>query len=127
MPHPATKEFRLNQTMRFYTEVLGMSLLQRLDFEETRFSLFFLAFLREDEEVPEDPAERARFVFSRETTLVLTHNWALKPMPALVATTLSGCGVSTWPLSGSPGWWRLTSLFTPSSSTRRCPRRPEHR
>ncbi len=35
----------------------------------------FLAFLSEDEAVPADPAERARFVFSRETTLELTHNW----------------------------------------------------
>ncbi len=81
----ATLGFTLNQTMlrvrdpeaslKFYTEVLGMTLLQRLDFEEMRFSLFFLAFLSEDEAVPADPAERARFVFSRETTLELTHNW----------------------------------------------------
>lgn len=92
MPDAATKEFRLNQTMirvrdpnaslRFYTEVLGMSLLQRLDFEEMRFSLFLLAFLREDEEVPVDPAERASFVFSRETTLELTHNWGTEADPS---------------------------------------------
>lgn len=82
---PATRGFTLNQTMlrvrdpdasvRFYSEVLGMTLLQRLDFAPAKFSLFFLALLRDDETVPEDPAERARFVFSRETTLELTHNW----------------------------------------------------
>lgn len=91
MPNPSTKDFRLNQTMlrvrdpdaslAFYTEVLGMSLLQRLDFEEMRFSLFFLAFLRDGEAVPEDPADRARFIFSRETTLELTHNWGTETDP----------------------------------------------
>ena len=92
MRDPATHGFTLNQTMlrvrdpeasiRFYTEVLGMTLLQRLDFEEMRFSLFFLAFLRDGETVPDDPAERARFVFSRETTLELTHNWGTEGDPA---------------------------------------------
>ncbi|PSJ38113.1 lactoylglutathione lyase [Allosphingosinicella deserti] len=87
----ATHGFALNQTMlrvrdpdpsiRFYTEVLGMTLLQRLDFDEMRFSLFFLAFLRDGETVPDDPAERARFVFSRETTLELTHNWGTEGDP----------------------------------------------
>ncbi|WP_142848445.1 lactoylglutathione lyase [Telmatospirillum sp. J64-1] len=85
MRDPATKGYTLNQTMlrvrdpdasvRFYTEVLGMTFLQRFDFEEMKFSLYFLALLKEGETVPEDPAERSRFVFSRETTLELTHNW----------------------------------------------------
>lgn len=86
MPRPAgTEGFTLNQTMlrvrdaaaslAFYQQVLGMTLLQRLDIEDMRFSLYFLAFLGEGESVPDDPAERARFVFTRETTLELTHNW----------------------------------------------------
>lgn len=86
MNRPAgTEQFVLNQTMlrvrdpdasvAFYRDVLGMTLLQRLDFEEMQFSLLFLAYLDEGETVPEDPAERARFIFSRETTLELTHNW----------------------------------------------------
>lgn len=80
-----TEGFVLNQTMlrvrdpqaslAFYRDVLGMTLLQRLDFEEMRFSLYFLAYLGADEQVPDDPVARARFVFSRETTLELTHNW----------------------------------------------------
>jgi len=91
MPDTATRGFTLNQTMlrirdpepslNFYTDVLGMTLLQRLDFEEMRFSLFFLAFLGEGESVPDDPAERARFIFSRETTLELTHNWGTESDP----------------------------------------------
>jgi len=92
MPRPAgTEGFSLNQTMlrvrdpaaslAFYQQVLGMTLLQRLDFEDMRFSLYFLAFLGKDESVPADPAERARFVFTRETTLELTHNWGTESDP----------------------------------------------
>ena len=82
---PGTEGFALNQTMlrirdpepslAFYRDVLGMALLQRLDFPDMRFSLYFLAYLGEGETVPDDPAERARFIFTRETTLELTHNW----------------------------------------------------
>jgi len=91
MRDPATAGFTLNQTMlrirdpdasvRFYTEVLGFTLLHRLDFAEAKFSLLFLALLRDDETVPDDPAERLRFVFSRETTLELTHNWGTEADP----------------------------------------------
>lgn len=92
MRDPATAGFTLNQTMlrirdpeasvRFYTEVLGFTELQKLDFPEMQFSLYFLALLKEGETVPADPAERARFVFSRETTLELTHNWGTESDPA---------------------------------------------
>lgn len=92
MLRPAgTEGFTLNQTMlrvrdaaaslAFYQQVLGMTLLQRLDIEDMRFSLYFLAFLGEGESVPDDPAERARFVFTRETTLELTHNWGTESDP----------------------------------------------
>ncbi|KQN77736.1 lactoylglutathione lyase [Sphingomonas sp. Leaf62] len=86
-----TEGFTLNQTMlrvrdpsasiAFYQDVLGMTLLQKLDFEEAAFSLYFLGFLRDGETVPADPKERARFVFSRETTLELTHNWGTEDDP----------------------------------------------
>lgn len=80
-----TEGFALNQTMLrirdpkaslpFYQGVLGMTLIQQLDFADMKFSLFFLAYLAEGETIPADPAERARFLFTRETTLELTHNW----------------------------------------------------
>ncbi len=86
-----TESFALNQTMlrirdpqpslAFYQDVLGMTLLQKLDFEEMKFSLYFLAYLGEGETIPEDPAERARFIFNRETTLELTHNWGTESDP----------------------------------------------
>ncbi len=86
-----TESFALNQTMlrirdpqpslAFYQDVLGMTLLQKLDFEEMKFSLYFLAYLGEGETIPDDPAERARFIFNRETTLELTHNWGTESDP----------------------------------------------
>ena len=89
---PGTEGFALNQTMlrirdpgsslAFYRDVLGMTLLQQLDFADMRFSLYFLAYLGEAETVPADPAERARFIFTRETTLELTHNWGTESDPA---------------------------------------------
>lgn len=85
MRDPATEGFRLNQTMlrvrdpqaslKFYGEVLGFTELHRLDFAVAKFSLYFLALLNPGEEAPTDPAEKLRYVFSRETTLELTHNW----------------------------------------------------
>lgn len=91
MRDPATAGFTLNQTMlrirdpkaslRFYEEVLGFTLLDRLDFEEMKFSLYFMALLNDGEAVPEDPAERTRLTFSRETTLELTHNWGTESDP----------------------------------------------
>lgn len=88
---PATAGFTLNQTMlrvrdpkasvAFYRDVLGMTLLQQLDFAEAKFSLYFMAYLADGETIPDDPAERARFIFSRETTLELTHNWGTETDP----------------------------------------------
>jgi lactoylglutathione lyase len=79
-----TRGFRFNHTMMrvkdpavaldFYTRVLGMRLLRKLDFPEMKFSLFFLA-RTEAEDVPEDVAARTVWTFSRPGVLELTHNW----------------------------------------------------
>ncbi|WP_111642862.1 lactoylglutathione lyase [Marinimicrobium alkaliphilum] len=80
-----TQGFRFNHTMlrvkdperslAFYSHVLGMRVLRRLDFEEMKFSLYFLAKPDNDETIPEDQAERARWTFSQRGILELTHNW----------------------------------------------------
>ena len=82
----ATNDFLLNQTMLrikdpqrsipFYRDVLGMTLLDRYDFEAMKFSLYFMGYPdAADGDAPDDPAERARWVFSRKALLELTHNW----------------------------------------------------
>jgi lactoylglutathione lyase len=82
----APRDFIFNQTMlrikdpersvAFYRDVLGMTLLDRFDFPEMQFSLYFMAFVRpDDEQVPSDRAQRAEFVFRQKATLELTHNW----------------------------------------------------
>ncbi len=83
---PETGEFVFNQTMlrikdparslAFYTDVLGMTLLKKLDFPEMEFSLFFFGYVRpEDEPIPQDPFERTAYTFQQKALLELTHNW----------------------------------------------------
>jgi catechol 2,3-dioxygenase-like lactoylglutathione lyase family enzyme len=42
----------------FYTRVIGMQLISKLDFKEMNFSLYFLGFHSEDD-IPDDPKDRA--------------------------------------------------------------------
>lgn len=49
----------LNRSISFYTEILGMKLLRRKDYESGRFTLAFVGYGNENE----------------NTVLELTHNW----------------------------------------------------
>ncbi|SDX72951.1 lactoylglutathione lyase [Marinobacter mobilis] len=92
-PVPETEGYVFNQTMLrikdpavsldFYSRVLGMSLVRKLDFPEMKFSLYFLAYLDEQQasEVPSDDAKRTTFTFGREAMLELTHNWGSEDDP----------------------------------------------
>lgn len=83
----ATGDFILSQTMLrirdpdksipFYRNVLGMTLLETFEFPEMKFSLYFMAFHRPDQDgpIPQDRAERAEYVFRQKAALELTHNW----------------------------------------------------
>lgn len=82
----ATGDFILSQTMLrirdpevsvpFYRDVLGMTLLNRFDFPEAKFSLYFMGYLRhEDGPLPDDPRVRAEFTFRQKGAIELTHNW----------------------------------------------------
>ena len=59
----------------FYTRVMGLRVLRKLDFPEMSFSLYFLAQLPADNAVPADAGERTAWTFSQTGVLELTHNW----------------------------------------------------
>ncbi len=62
-------------TLDFYTRILGMKLLRKLDFAEWKFSLYFLAYVPEGFSIPADNNANANYTFGRESVLELTHNW----------------------------------------------------
>ena len=78
-----TDGFRLNHTMLrvrdveasigFYRDTLGMTLIDRFDFETGRFSLYFLGY--PESPVPEDADDRVQWLFEQRALLELTHNW----------------------------------------------------
>ena len=78
-----TGDFLFNQTMlriknpeesvAFYRDVLGMTLVDRYDFAAGKFSLYFMGYPASD--IPADPAARAEWVFAQPALLELTHNW----------------------------------------------------
>ena len=79
----ATNGFVMNQTMlrikdpdqsvAFYRDVLGMTLLDKFDFPQMEFSLVFMGYPQS--EIPEDPAARAKWIFDQPALLELTHNY----------------------------------------------------
>ncbi|AUB78450.1 lactoylglutathione lyase [Spiribacter aquaticus] len=90
----ATRGFALNHSMMrikdperslaFYTGVLGMRVLRRLDFEELNFSLYFLDCPTEGQSTPpSDVGERTVWTFSQRGLLELTHNWGSEDDPDL--------------------------------------------
>ena len=85
-PSDASRGFVLNHTMLrvkdpkvsldFYTRVMGMRVLRKLDFPEMKFSLYFLSRVVEGESPPPDEAPaRTGWTFSQRAVLELTHNW----------------------------------------------------
>ncbi|XP_037084439.1 lactoylglutathione lyase-like isoform X2 [Pollicipes pollicipes] len=90
-PDASTKDFIMQQTMYrikdpkvsldFYTRVLGMRLLKKLDFPAAKFSLYFVGY-EPAEDIPADEVERTRWCFTRRGTVELTHNWGTESDPA---------------------------------------------
>ena len=59
MLHTMLRVGNLEQSLQFYTEILGMQLLRRHDYPEGRFTLAFVGYGAEES----------------NTVLELTHNW----------------------------------------------------
>ncbi|MDY1032557.1 lactoylglutathione lyase [Stenotrophomonas sp. CFBP8980] len=83
-PPAETAGFVFNHTMLrvkdatasldFYTRVLGYQLIDKRDFAEAQFSLYFLALLPAGIPVPESDAERRLWMAGLSGVLELTHN-----------------------------------------------------
>ena len=87
----ATRGFVFNHSMLrvkdpkvaldFYTRVMGMRVLRKLDFPEIKFSLYFLHRSVDGETVPEEIGERTAWTLSQRGMLELTHNWGTEDDP----------------------------------------------
>jgi len=59
------------KSLKFYTEALGMSLLEKLDFPEMKFSLYFMGY-ENLVDAPKDRRDHLQWTFTRKATLELT-------------------------------------------------------
>lgn len=57
-------------SLKFYRDILGMSLIHKWDFDNAKFSLYFLAY-----DSAENALDKGKKAFEREGVLELTHNW----------------------------------------------------
>lgn len=58
-----------------------MTLVERLDFADMEFTLYFLAYVKDPSVMPTDRKERAKWMFAQPATLELTHNWGTESDP----------------------------------------------
>lgn len=92
VPDKETQSYVFNHTMLrikdpkasldFYTRILGMSLIRKVDFPDWKFSLFFLAYVPEGVQISSDEKQNAAYAFGREAVLELTHNWGTEEQEA---------------------------------------------
>lgn len=90
-PDASTAKFVFNHTMLrvkditaslyFYTRVLGFSLVEKRDFPEAEFSLYFLALV-DKAQIPQDDAARNVWMKGIPGVLELTHNHGTEKDPA---------------------------------------------
>jgi len=65
------------RSLEFYSKVMGMRMVKKLDFPSMKFSLYFLGNLSDEEvkNAPTDSYERTIWAFRQKGLLELTHNW----------------------------------------------------
>ena len=89
-PEQSTEDFIFQQTMyrikdpeaslKFYSNVLGMRLLKRIDMPAMKFTVYFMGY-EEKSNIPQNEDERTVWALSRRGTLELTHNWGTESDP----------------------------------------------
>ncbi|GAB2493981.1 lactoylglutathione lyase [Pseudoxanthomonas sangjuensis] len=80
----ATRDFVFNHTMLrvkdprasldFYTRVLGFTLARKVDFEQAKFTLYFLVTVDDAGAIPDGDEERRQWLAQQRGVLELTHN-----------------------------------------------------
>ena len=68
-------------SLDFYTRIMGMRVLRKLDFPEMKFSLYFLHLTAQGDSAPQEAGERTAWTFSQRGILELTHNWGTEHDP----------------------------------------------
>ena len=61
------------KSVAFYQDVLGMTQLDKFDFPDMEFSLYFMGYPTTD--IPQEPQQRAKWIFDQPALLELTHNY----------------------------------------------------
>ena len=69
-----------DRSVAFYRDVLGMTLLEKFDFPDMEFALYFMGYPQST--IPEDASERAKWIFDQPALLELTHNYGTESDPA---------------------------------------------
>ena len=89
-PDESMSDFIFQQTMyrikdpevslKFYSNVLGMRLLKRIDMPSMKFTAYFMGY-EDKNQIPQNEDERTTWAVSRKATLELTHNWGTESDP----------------------------------------------
>ncbi|GER33506.1 lactoylglutathione lyase family protein /glyoxalase I family protein [Striga asiatica] len=61
-------------SLDFYSRIMGMSLLKRLDFADLRISNYYMGY-EDTSRAPIDPLRRTAWAFSQRGVIELTHMW----------------------------------------------------
>jgi lactoylglutathione lyase len=71
----------VERSLAFYTGVLGFTLVHRHDFPDAEFTIFYLVLRGVVASIPDDDAQRLRWVLGQPGVLELTYNYGTEEDP----------------------------------------------